>query len=115
MAEQQGDEMGQLIQPRVPQPFSDARDEPSVVTGPLRGRSVDPVNGANLYQAKTPSIHAHAILDEKHRSPRIDLDRQRHEGDQRSEDNQTDDRDQEANAAAGREVEARLSEVAGKD
>src|SRR5215813_12386861 len=68
-----------------------------------------------MVRKRSEERRAHAILDEKHGSPRIDLDRQRHEGDQRSEDNQTDDRDQQANAAAGREVNARLSEVAGKD
>src|SRR5207249_407663 len=73
------------------------------------------VHGAELDQPETPSRHAYPLLDEEHRSARIDLDHQSRESEQWGKENQTDPRDQKADATTGRQVEARLLEVAGED
>jgi len=73
------------------------------------------VHGAELDQSETPRRHAHPLLDEEHRSARIELDQQGHEGEQWGKDSQTDDRDQKADAATDRQVEAvveRVKEIA---
>src|SRR2546426_153141 len=109
------DELWQLVQPEPPQPLPDARDSVAVVPLPLGSRPTDRVHGAELDQLEGPSEQSHALLDEEHRSPRVQLDHEQDQTEQGHQHDQPDDRYEEAERTRERAVEARHSEVARED
>ena len=78
------EELRQLIEQRVaglelPEQPAEARDPIAVVGRPLGVRPAARVHGAELDQPERPARQPHALLDEEHGPPGVELDQ---EGDQ---------------------------------
>src|SRR5438876_1195091 len=76
------DELGKLVQPKLPQPHPDARDPIAVVLLPLGLRPADRAHGAELDQLEGLPVQPHALLDEEHGTTRVELDQQHDEADE---------------------------------
>ena len=73
------------------------------------------LHGAKLDQFKSPSAQTHPFLDEEHGAGGIQLDRQRDQTEERSENDQPDRRSQEADHTPQRRSQSGLPEVLGED
>ena len=63
------------------------------------------MHGAELDQLEAFRGHADPLLNEEHRTGRIQLDQEREDPEQRREDYHPDDRDQQADRSAGGQIE----------
>src|SRR5439155_17656724 len=70
---------------------------------------------AELDQLEGPSGQPHALLDEEHGAPRVQLDQEPDQAEDGSQDDQSDRRPKEAESPRECELKARRMEVRGKD
>ena len=107
--------LGQLVQPKSPEPFPDARDPIAVVLLPLGLGAARGVHGPELDQPEGQPGQPHALLDEEHGTAGVELDQQHDQDEDGRQHDQAHDGHEEAEGPRERQVRTRYLEVGGED
>jgi hypothetical protein len=75
LAAEHVDQLRQFVEAEAAQVMTDARDAIDVVGHPLGPRFSARMHRPELQEAERPAVAAGALLDEEHRSARVELDR----------------------------------------
>src|SRR5262249_34476243 len=108
-------ELRKLIEMELPEPPPDPGDPVAIVADPLGRLLAGGAHGTKLDQLETLPAQAEALLNEKHRSTGIQLDRQRDQQEEGRQANQPDQGHEKAHRTREREVDPGLPEVSGED